>query len=294
MEANAESQVHIAQRSNTLLEENRELHNQVLALREASAQNQARNEDIDRLASKFTTTLAAKEREKLALEEEVVRLKNMYQVGEVEHTGFSSDKESLPSIKSTNELIHVQYQDQKLLAMVLTPVMIDQWNKLINLWEKIQEYNRKWQEVSYEMEIMEQPDASEQYDEETLRSRYDLDNEQLQTITGELSKLYEEMVEPTEVLFPKVESILVHNNLFSRDPPGWRRKMGVLGREDSFLPPPSPVPDAKENVDAGSIPDHQGEPPPKSNRTSPRQENVPGFLGADHDSDSDYYKDEIV
>jgi hypothetical protein len=177
--------------------------------------------------------------------------------------------------------------------MVLTPVMIDQWNKLINLWEKIQEYNRKWQEVSYEMEIMEQPDASEQYDEATLRSRYDIDNEQMQTISAELSKLYEEMAEPTEVLFPKVENILVHNNLFTRDPPGWRRKMGVLGREDSFLPPPSPGPDAGKTVGVGDVADLHGEPKPKPNRKSAGQENVPGFLGVDHDSDSDYYKDEV-
>jgi hypothetical protein len=191
-----------------------------------------------------------------------------------------------------NELIPVQYENQDLLAMVLTPVMIAQWNQLLNLWEKIQEYNRKWQEVSYEMEIMEQPNAAEQYDAETLRSRYELDNEQMQIISAELSRLYEEMVAPTEVLFPKVESILVYNNLFTRDAPGWRRKMGVLGREDSFLPPPSPGPDAGETGGEKGGADLQGEPTPKPDRRSAGQENVSGFLGVDHDSDSDYYKDE--
>lgn len=192
-----------------------------------------------------------------------------------------------------NDLIRVRYQGQELSAIVLTPVMIDQWNIVINLWEKIQEYNRKWQEVSYEMEIMEQPDASEQYDEETLRSRYELDNEQLETITSELSKLYEKMVEPTEGLFSKVENILVHNNLFTRDSPGWRRKMGLLGREDPFLPPPSPGPDTEGKIGVESIPDLQGEPTPETHRTSSGQGDVSGFLGVDHDSDSDYYKDEV-
>jgi hypothetical protein len=97
MDAETESQSQGTQQSNTLLEENKQLHKQVLELREASAQNQARNEDIDRLASQFTTTLAAKEREKLALEEEVARLKQPQQAGQVEHASLSSGKESIPS-----------------------------------------------------------------------------------------------------------------------------------------------------------------------------------------------------
>jgi hypothetical protein len=96
MDAETESQSRISQESSTLLKENNQLHKQVLELREASAQNQARNEDIDRLASQFTTTLAAKEREKLALEEEVARLKQMQQAGQLEHARLSSGKESIP------------------------------------------------------------------------------------------------------------------------------------------------------------------------------------------------------
>lgn len=93
MDTKIENQLDIAQQSSTLLEENRELHDQVLALREASAQNQARNENADRLTSQFTVTLAVKEREKLELEEKIARLTPVQQHGQLERVEPSIDTE---------------------------------------------------------------------------------------------------------------------------------------------------------------------------------------------------------